>query len=86
MFSAPSEFDRQDEGHSAYNPLTWKVITTYYIPIGQYPYKKYNGRTVLTGPFAGTQNNNKPYVINHFSKKNDYDITYKLKHQKRWQF
>jgi hypothetical protein len=27
MFSAPTEFDRQDEGHSAHNPLSWNLIT-----------------------------------------------------------
>ena len=42
MFSAPISFDKQDEGHSAHGPLSWKVIETHYSAIGHYPYKKYN--------------------------------------------
>ena len=85
MFSAPIEFDRQDEGHSAHNPHSWTVIQKYYLKIGQYPYKKYNGTRVLTGPFSGTQSNNKELVIKHFDKLGNWDITRKIQHQKKWQ-
>lgn len=63
MFSTPIEFDKQDEGHSAHNPITWKVIEKYYTPIGQYPYKIINGKKVLTGPFIGTQYNSKQNTV-----------------------
>jgi len=78
MYSAPISFDRQDEGHSAYNPRTWKVITTYYDKIGQYPYKKYGNRQILTGPFATTQNNNKEHVLLHYTNKKDYVTVHNL--------
>ena len=84
MFSAPCEFDRQDEGHSAYNPRTWKVSTKYY-SFGQFPYKKYGNKQILTGPFAGTQNNNKEHVMLHYKNKNDYSVIYEINHQKNWQ-
>jgi hypothetical protein len=86
MFSAPSEFDRQDEGHTAHGPLTWKVIEKYYMPVGQYPYKKYNGNNrVLTGPFAGTQSNNKLYVMDYYVENGDYEIIRKIAKQRVWQ-
>ena len=85
MFSAPCEFDRQDEGHTAYDPIAWKVITTYYPVIGYYPYKKYNGVTVFTGPLAGTQNNNELYVKKHFATSHDWRLLHKIKDKKNWQ-
>jgi hypothetical protein len=84
MFSAPTEFDRQDEGHSAHNPLSWNIITKLYYPVGQFPYKKYGNTHVLTGPFSGLQSNNKENVIQHFSNRKEYDVMHKLKYQKSW--
>ena len=85
MYSAPISFDHQDEGHTAHGPLTWKVIENHYIQIGQYPYKKYNNTRVLTGPFGGTQSNNKELVTQHFNKRDDWKTIYKIKHQRTWQ-
>jgi hypothetical protein len=108
MFSAPFEFDKQDEGHSAHNPLTWNVITTYYKDRGTYAHKKYNNQqintseksqnrtfSVLTGPFAGTQSNNKELVVTHYTNRvynpkaymNEFDwkILNRIVHQKQWQ-
>ena len=82
MFAAPSEFDKQDEGHSAHNPLTWNVITTYYKNRGTYAHKKYNNRQVLTGPFAGTQSNNKDLTIKHFTNNEDWKTVRKISYQK----
>lgn len=84
MFSAPTEFDRQDEGHSAHNPLSWNLITKLYYPVGQFPYKKYDNTRVLTGPFAGFQSNNKENVVKHFSIRKEYEVMHKLKYQKKW--
>jgi hypothetical protein len=94
MYSASFEFDKQDEGHSAHNPLTWNVITTYYRHRGTYSHKRYGNQQVLTGPFAGTQSNNKDLVIKHFTDRvynpkafmNDFDwkILHRIKHQKQW--
>jgi hypothetical protein len=69
--SVPIEFDKQDEGHSAHNPLTWKVITTYYVGRGVYPYKMYNGKQVLTCAFEGKQTNNNELVRSHFKAKRE---------------
>lgn len=85
MYSAPISFDQQDEGHTAHGPLTWKVIENHYIQIGQYPYKKYNNTRVLTGPFGGTQSNNKELVAKHFSQTDDWKTISKIRHQKIWQ-
>jgi hypothetical protein len=84
MFSAPIDFNRQDEGHTAHNPLSWKVIETYYSIYGHYPYKYYNNTIVLTGSLAGTQSNNKENVIKHFTKIKDNITLQKLKYQKKW--
>jgi hypothetical protein len=46
--SIPIEFDKQDEGHGSHNPLTWKVITTYYAGRGVYPFKRYNNKVLTT--------------------------------------
>ena len=83
MFSAPTEFDKQDEGHTAHNPRSWKVIEKYYIHIGQYPYKYYNGKRVLTGPFAGTQSDNIPSVINHFATRKEFQLIRNIQRQYR---
>jgi hypothetical protein len=74
--AVPIEFDKQDEGHASHNPLTWKVITTYYVGRGVYSYKMYNGKKVLTGAFEGTQTDNDELVIKHFKEKkeNKYGI------------
>jgi hypothetical protein len=85
MFAAPSEFDKQDEGHTAHGPLTWNVITNYYKHKGTYSHKRYNNTHVLTGPFAGMQSNNKELVINHFSNNNDWKTLNRVIHQKNWQ-
>ena len=85
MLSAPISFDKQDEGHSAHGPLSWKVIETHYSAIGHYPYKKYNNARVLTGPFGGTQSNNKELVTNHYNKTDNWKVIYKIKYQKMWQ-
>ena len=79
MFSAPIEFNRQDEGHFAYGPRAWKVIEKYYITHGHYPYKKYNNKTVLTGPFGGTQTNNQELVLEHFNKTNNWETIYYIR-------
>jgi hypothetical protein len=85
MFSAPISFDRQDEGHTAHGPLSWKVIENHYIAIGNYPHKKYNNTRVLTGPFGGTQSNNKEKVIKHYVNYGDWNILLKIRTQKKWQ-
>ena len=85
MYSAPIEFDRQDEGHTAHGPLTWKVIETHYLSIGNHPYVKYNKKRVLTGPFAGTQSNNKKEIMYHLKVTDNWPILNKVKHQKIWQ-
>ena len=85
MFSAPISFDRQDEGHTAHGPLSWIVIQNHYTEIGQYPYKKYNNTRVLTGPFGGTQSNNKELVTHHFNQTDDWNAQHKIKYQKTWQ-
>ncbi len=82
MFAAPFEFDKQDEGHSAHNPLTWNVITTYYKNRGTYAHKKYNNKQVLTGPFAGTQTNNRDLMIKHFTNNQDWKTVRKISYQK----
>ena len=64
--SIPIKFDKQDEGHDYHGPLTWKVITTYYIGHGQNSYKMYNNKKILTGPFKGTQIQRKELVDNYF--------------------
>lgn len=69
--SIPIEFDKQDEGHSAHNPLTWKVITTYYAGRGVYPFKSYNNKKVLTCAFEGKQTNNDQLVKEHFKAKRE---------------
>jgi hypothetical protein len=69
--AVPIEFDKQDEGHSAHNPLTWKVITTYYVGRGVYPYKMYNNKQVLTCAFEGKQTNNDELVKSHFKAKRE---------------
>lgn len=94
MYSAPIDFNKQDEGHSAHNPLTWNVITTYYRNRGTYSHKRYNNQQVLTGPFAGTQSNNKDLVLTHYTNRvydpkafmNDFDkkILHKINYQKQW--
>ena len=56
------DFTLQDEGHTSHNPLTWKVLTTFYNPIGQYPYKKYNGKIILLGPLKGLESYNKKNI------------------------
>jgi hypothetical protein len=68
MFSAPIEFDRQDEGHLAYGPLTWEIITKHYNKGNVIPYKRYGNKQVLTGLFAGAQYNNKDLAKTHFEK------------------
>jgi len=75
--SIPIEFDKQDEGHDAHNPLTWKIITTYYAGRGTYPFKSYNGKQVLTCAFEGKQTNNDDIVKEHFKAKRErsYGIT-----------
>ena len=85
MFSAPISFDKQDEGHTAHGPLTWKVIENHYLTIGTYPRKKYNDINILTGPFGGTQSNNKELVTYHYQKSSNFDIIRKIKYQKKWQ-
>ena len=85
MSAAPISFDRQDEGHTAHGPLTWKVIQNHYSIIGTYPRKKYNNITVLTGPFGGSQSNNKEFVTLHFNDTNNYEAIKKIKYQKFWQ-
>jgi len=84
MYSAPFEFNKQDEGHAAHNPLTWQVISTYYKGRGTYPLKKYGNRQVLTGPFAGTQTNNKELIVNHYTKNGDWRSMRKINQQKSW--
>jgi len=85
MFSAPIDFNKQDEGHSAHNPLTWNVITTYYKHRGTYSHKRYQNKQVLTGPFAGTQSNNKNLIIAHYTNRDfDWKILHRIKHQKSW--
>lgn len=85
MFREPIDFKKQDEGHTAHGPLTWDVITTYYKNRGTYAHKKYGNKQVLTGPFAGTQSNNKELVMAHYTKKFDWKIVNRVKHQKKWQ-
>jgi len=83
MYSAPIDFNKQDEGHSAHNPLTWNVITTYYRNRGIYSHKRYDNQYVLTGPFAGTQSNNKNLVIKKFMNNFDKKILNRIQHQKQ---
>ena len=83
MYSAPIDFNKQDEGHSAHNPLTWNVITTYYRNRGTYSHKRYDNQYVLTGPFAGTQSNNKNLVIKKFMNNFDKKILNRIQHQKQ---
>ena len=66
LVSIPIEFDKQDEGHDYHGPLTWKVMTTYYVGHGQNSYKMYNNKKILTGPFKGTQIQEKELAYNHF--------------------
>jgi len=75
--SIPIEFDKQDEGHGAHNPLTWKIITTYYAGRGVYPFKSYNNKKVLTCAFEGKQSNNDEIVKEHFKAKRErgYGVT-----------
>jgi len=86
MYAAPISFDRQDEGHTAHGPLTWKVIENHYLTIGTYPRKKYNNNVnILTGPFGGTQSNNKELVTMHFNQTDNFEARRKIKYQKFWQ-
>jgi hypothetical protein len=70
--SIPIEFDKQDEGHDYHGPLTWKVMTTYYVEHGQNSYKIYGNKKVLTGPFKGTQIQEKELAENHFNNIKQY--------------
>jgi len=85
MFSAPIEFDKQDEGHTAHGPKSWEVIEKHYLSIGHYPYKKYNNTRVLTGPFGGTQYNNKKNVVQHYLGTDNWNTILKINNQKTWQ-
>ena len=85
MFSEPIDFKKQDAGHPAHGPLTWEVITKYYAYRGSYSYKRYGNKQVLTGPFAGTQSNNKELVLEHYKKICDWKTVHIVKHQKKWQ-
>ena len=84
MFSAPIEFDKQDEGHEYHGPLTWKVISDFYnknCNNSNIPYKKYEqNKKVLTGPFKGTQLNEKELVKKHFSNIKQYATSIKNFH------
>jgi hypothetical protein len=85
MFREPIIFDMQDTGHGSHGPLTWDVITKYYKNRGTYSHKRYGNQLVLTGPFAGTQSNNKELVMNHYRKICDWNTVNIVKHQKKWQ-
>jgi hypothetical protein len=85
MPAASIEFDRQDEGHTAHGPLTWSVIEKHYLKYGNHPYKKYDKTRVLTGPFGGTQSNNRELVQNHYYKTDNWNAIKKIMYQRTWQ-